>query len=160
MAVEDTFNGARSGLTLLHAYTNTVAQAIGMEQALALEGKMCETMGAAQGRMIKEQAGVEEFDAKAAYPLLMNVIEAGFGILSEVTEESPQRVVVKVGRCPVYESAQALGMDAQAIEASCRASSIRFMDAMAKQLNPNLGYQLAKFRSGADAYCEEAIVLA
>ena len=94
MAVEDTFNGARSGLTLLHAYTNTVAQAIGMEQALALEGKMCETMGAAQGRMIKEQAGVEEFDAKAAYPLLMNVIEAGFGILSEVTEESPQRVVV------------------------------------------------------------------
>jgi len=160
MAVEDTFNGAKTGLTLLDAYINTVAQAIGMERALALEHEMCETMGAAQGKMIKEQAGIAEFDAKAAHPLLMTVIEDGFGILSEVIEESPQRVVVKVGRCPVYESAQALGMDAQAIEASCRASSIGFMDAMAKQLNPNLSYQLTKFRSGADGYCEEAIVLA
>mgnify|MGYP001574378942 CR=1 FL=1 len=83
MAVEDTFNGAKTGLTLLDAYINTVAQAIGMERALALEHEMCETMGAAQGKMIKEQAGTAEFDAKAAHPLLMTVIEDGFGILSE-----------------------------------------------------------------------------
>jgi len=159
MAVEDTFNGAKAGLTMLHAYTNTVAQAIGMEQALALDTKTCEAMGAAQGKMIKEQAGVEEFDAQAAHQLLSKVTE-GFGILSETIEESPQRVVAKAGRCPVYEAAQALGMDTKAIEASCRAGSIRFMNAMATQLNPNLSYQLTKFRSAADDYCEEAIVLA
>jgi len=78
----------------------------------------------------------------------------------EVIEESPQRVVFKVDRCPVYEAAHALGMDAEAIEAICRADSIRFMGAMAKQLNPNLSYQLRKFRSAADDSCEEAIVLA
>lgn len=75
-------------------------------------------------------------------------------------EESPQRVVFKVDRCPVYEAAHALGMNAEAIEAICRADSIRFMGAMAKQLNPNLSYQLRKFRSAADDSCEEAIVLA
>jgi hypothetical protein len=159
MAVEDTFNGAKSGLTLFQAYVNTVAQEIGMERALALDTKMCEAVGATQGKMIKEQTGIEEFDAKSAHPLLLNAIEEGFGILSEVIEESPQRVVFKVGRCPVYEAAEALGMDAEAIEANCRADSIRFMDAMTKQLNPNLSYQLRKFRSAADDFCEEAIVL-
>ena len=60
----------------------------------------------------------------------------------------------------VREAAQALGVDAEATEASCRASSIRFVEAMAKQLNPNLSYQLAKFRSAPDDTCEEVIVLA
>ena len=55
---------------------------------------------------------------------------------------------------------QAVGMDAEAIEAACRACSIRLMEAMAKQLNPNLSYQLVKFRTAPDGYCEEAIVLA
>ena len=160
MAVEDTFTGAKSGLTFLNAYSNTVAQAIGEEQALALETTTCEALGAAQGMMIKEQTGVEEFDAKASSQVLSNLIEEGFGILSEVVEESPQGVKLKVGRCPVYEAAQELGMDAEAIEASCRATSIRFMDAVTKQLNPKLSYQLTKFLSGADGFCEEVIVLA
>ena len=159
MAVEDTFNGAKAGLTFMNAYSNTVAQAIGMEQALALETTMCETLGAAQGKMIKEQAGIEELDANAATQMLSNLIKESFGILSEVVVDSPQRVLIKVGRCPVYESAQALGMDTEAIEASCRSSSIMFMDALAKQLNPDLSYQLDKFRSAADDYCEEAVVL-
>ena len=68
--------------------------------------------------------------------------------------------MTKVGKSPIYESAQALGMDTKAIEASCRASCIKYMDAIAKQLNPNLSYQLTKFRSAADGYCEEVVVLA
>ncbi len=159
MAVEDTFNGAKTALTLLHAYINTVAQGIGMEQALAMDTMMCEAMGAAQGRMLQAQVGNGEFDAQTAHPLLRSAIEQGFGILSEVIEESPQRVVLKIARCPVFEAAQALGMDAEAIKTSCRASSIPFMAAMAKQLNPNLSYQLVEFRTSADDCCEEAIVL-
>ena len=51
-------------------------------------------------------------------------------------------------------------METEASEANCRASSIRFMDSLAKQLNPDLNYQLEKFRSAADGCCEEAVVLA
>ena len=40
-----------------------------MERAIALENKMCEARGAIDGNIIKEQAGVEEFDAKAVAPL-------------------------------------------------------------------------------------------
>jgi hypothetical protein len=159
MTVEDTFIGAKAALAFDHAWRNTGAQVLGMEQVLAMETKMCEAIGTVQGEMIKEQTGIDEFDAITARQMLTNLIEEGYGILSDVIEGDPQRAGNKVGKCPVYESAQALGMDAEAIEASCRAGPIRFMDAIAKQLNPNLSYRLINFRSTADGCCEEAVVL-
>jgi len=159
MSVQDTFNGAKSGLTLMRAYVNTVAQEIGVEKALAIDNKVCKALGAMQGKMIKEQIGSKEAGTKEASQILLNVIEKGYGILSEVVDENPNKIVCKIGKCPVFESAQALGMDVKDIESNCRASAIIFMDSIAKQLNPNLSYQLTKFRSTADDSCEEAIVL-
>lgn len=159
MAVDDTFNGAKSGLTFLNAYVNTVAQVIGEEQAHTLEATMCKAMGASQGKMIAEQAGIGEFDLKSSIHVLQNLVKEGFGIRSEVIGETPQKITIKVGRCPIYESMQALGIDGKAIEAGCRGGSLGFMDAVAKQLNPDLSYELIKFRSSEDDYCEEAVVL-
>jgi hypothetical protein len=158
MAVEDKFNGAKNAFTFFFAYLNTVAQEIGMEQAAALSTKVDETMGATGGKRIKEQAGTGQFDAKAAALLARNSIEEGFGIASEVIEESPQRAAFRIGRCPVYEAAEAAGLDVKDIEALCHAGPLKYMNAMVRQLNPNLSYQLRKFRSAADDFCEEAIV--
>lgn len=158
MAIEDVFNGAKSAYSFFFAYINTVAQEIGMERALGLYTKMCETMGAMQGKIMKEQAGVREFDPKRAFSLIKSVPE-GLGVRMEALEESPQRVVIKVGRCPLYEAAQVVGMDAKTIETLCRAGALRFMDAVTKQLNPTLSYRLRKFRSAADDFCEEEILL-
>jgi len=53
-----------------------------------------------------------------------------------------------------------MGMDAKTIEnLVCRSGSIKLMDAMVKQLNPNLSVRIKKFRSSADDFCEEEIVL-
>ena len=112
-----------------------------------------------QGMMIKGQMDSEEIGLSEAGQVLLKQIETGFGILSEVADESSNKITCKVGRCPVFEAAQLLGMDVKDIETTCRATSIRFMDAMAKQLNPNLSYQLTKFRSTADESCEESIIL-
>ena len=160
MAIEDTFNGAKSGLTFLNAYINTVAEVIGEDQAHALETATCQALGAAQGMMIKEQIGVDLFDLKSSSQVLQNLIEEGFGIRSDIQEETSHRIKLNVGRCPVYESMRDLGMDGKAIEASCRGGSLGFMDAVAKQLNPDLSYELVKFRSSPDDYCEEVVVLA
>jgi hypothetical protein len=159
MAIEDTFNGAKNGLALLQGFFNAVAQDIGMERAIALDAKVYKAMGAMQGKMMKEQASMEKFDAKAAASMALNSIRESFGIRSEVIEESPQRVMVRCHRCPVYEASQMVGLDTEVIETLCRASSIGFMDTMVKQLNPNLSYQLSKFRSGPDEFCEEEILL-
>jgi len=159
MAIEDTFFGAKTGLSLLFAYMATVAQELGMERAIELDRKMCTAMGAAQGKLVKAQAGVESFDAQTARQVLLAAIEQGFGIPSKPTEESPERAMLRVGRCPVYEAAAAVGLDPATIEATCRAGAISFMNAMAKELNPDLEYQLEEFRSSADGTCQESIVL-
>ena len=158
MAIEDVFNGAKTALTLFDAYTNTVAQEIGMERAVSLMTKMCENMGAMQGKMMKERAGIKEFDAKAAWSPVKNFKDT-LGQNYELAEESPQRVVVRNGRCPIYDAARMLGMEANTIETVCRAGPIRLMDAAIKQLNPNLNARLQKFRSTPDDFCEEVIFL-
>jgi hypothetical protein len=157
MGTEDTLNGATAAMTLFNAYMGTVAEEIGMERAGNMFTKMCENMGTMQGKMMKEQAGAEEIDAKTAWSLVKNVPE-NLGITSEVVEESPQEVVVRLGKCPVYSGAEMVGFDAETIEAMCRTGSARLMDTVVKQLNPNLSHQLRKFRSSADDFCEEAIV--
>jgi hypothetical protein len=159
MSYEHTFTGAQNAFTFLFGYINSVAQEIGMERATALITQMEEAMGAAHGKMLRQQAGLDEYDAIAAYSLGKGLI-AGLGIDVEPTEQSPQRVVFKIPKCPVYEAAKMLGMDDNAIEATCRVGAIRYMDAVAKQLNPKLSHRLVAFRSESDGGCEEVIALA
>ncbi|MFB0563935.1 MAG: L-2-amino-thiazoline-4-carboxylic acid hydrolase [Candidatus Lokiarchaeia archaeon] len=137
------------------AYLNTVAEEIGMERALDLLTKMCETMGAIQGKMMKDQSDIKEFDAQTASSLL-NSTPGSLGIIGEVIEESPQKAVSRGGRCPIYEAARIMGVDPETL---CRKGSMVFMDAVAKQLNPNLSYSCTKFRSSPDDFCEETVIL-
>jgi hypothetical protein len=157
LAIEDTYNGAASAMTFMNAYIKTVAEEIGMDRAVSLLTRMCESMGATQGKILKEQAGDEELDVAAAWSLVKRVPE-GIGIGAEVIKESPEEIVFKTNRCPLYTAGQMLGMDNITIETMCRNGPARLMDTITKELNPNLSYQLRKFRSAEDDFCEEAII--
>ena len=159
MASEDIFTGAKNAFTYMFAYVNTVGEDIGMERALALDTKMCEVMGAAQGMAIREQSGMEDISLQAATPFIDRFLEDGLGITSQLLEEDAQKRLFKVGRCPLYEAAEALGMDHASIEVLCRSGAIRFMDTLAKQLNPAFSYQLREFRSSAEDSCIEGMFL-
>jgi hypothetical protein len=159
MATADTFTGAKNAYTFLFAYLNTVGQEIGMERAMALDTKMCETMGAAQGMAMMEHAGMEQLGLQTVTSLNERFLEDGLGITSQLLEEDAQKHLFKVGRCPLYEAAAELGMDNASIEALCRSGALRFMDTMVKQLNPALSYQLQQFRSSAEDSCIEAMYL-
>jgi hypothetical protein len=159
MAMTDTFNGAKNAFIFLFAYLNTVAQDIGMERALALDAKMCEAMGTAWGQSIKAQAAIGEADARAAVSLARAFLSEAIGIDTEVVEESAEMAVIRVGRCPLYEAGQAVGMDITTIEALCKTGAVRYMDTMVKQFNPALSYQLREFRSSADGACLEVLAL-
>ena len=157
MGNEDTFNGAVAAMAFLSAYENTVADELGQDRMLGMLTKMCEAMGSMQGTMMKSQSGNQEIDAKAAWSMVKSVPES-LGIPLEVVKEGPNEVVTKLGRCPVYAAGEMLGVDPKAIETRCRRGSEKVMNAMTEQLNPNLRYELRKFRSSADDFCEEAIV--
>jgi hypothetical protein len=104
----------------------------------------------------KEQAGVEQVDAQTAYALLESVMTT-FGMDPTVTETSPQKVTFNTGPCPIYQAGLAMGMSPAEIEASCRSDAIVFMNAAAKQLNPDLTYSLQAFRANPEEGCIEQI---
>ncbi len=157
MAIEDTFNGAKNGFASYFGYLNTVAQEMGMGQAIAFLTKKADKTGAMLGKIMKEQTGDKEFDAMAAWSSVVNSLAEDLGMTPEVLEESPQRVVFKTGKCPIYEAGRMMGLDAETIEMTCRSDTT--WDTMFKVVNPNLSHRLRKFRSGPDDFCEEEIVL-
>jgi len=158
MATEDGFAGAKTGFTFLIAFVGAVAQEIGMERTVGIMTKMSENLGAMQGKMMKQKAGAKEIDARAAWSLLKAAVD-NIVLKFQIVEESPKRVVIRSGRCALFEAAQALGIDAKTVEAMCRAGGNRFDDSLVKQLNPSLSFRLKKFRSTADDFCEEEVVL-
>ena len=160
MSIEDTFTGAKIAYTQLYAYVNAVADEIGMDRALAILTRTNEKMGTEAGKQIKEQSGQETYDVKKTALKIMEVAR-GIGSIDEIVEESSEKVVTMTasGKCTNYEAARAAGLDDQTIEAICGAGSLHFLNALVKQLNPDLGYQLGKFRSGPEDCCLENIVL-
>jgi hypothetical protein len=158
MATKEAFAGAKTGFTFLNAFVGAVAQEIGMERTLGIITKMSENFGTMRGKMIKQKAGAKEINAKTAWSLMKPVVD-DIVLNFETVEESPSKVVIRSGRCAVYEAAQALGIDGKTVEAVCRAGGNRMDDVLVKQLNPNLSFRLRKFRSSADDFCDEEVVL-
>jgi hypothetical protein len=157
MATADIFTGAKNAYTYMFAYISTVGQDIGMERAVALSTKMCEAMGAAQGMALKQQAAIKEIGLQGVVSLIDKYLEDGLGITSEKLEGDDHRQLIKVGRCPLYEACEVLGMDNATIESLCRAGALRFMDTIVKQFDPAFSYQLQEFRPSAEGSCIEAI---
>ncbi len=159
MKTEATFNGVKNGLIFLQAFQNKVVQEIGKERTLELDAMSSAELGATQGMMLKEQIGENNLDAIFASKIIFKYLEQELGVTPVMKEESPDKVVYSCGRCPIFESYHLFGADNKDIETACRASAVGFMDALVKQLNPELNYELIRFRSEADDSCDEAIFI-
>jgi len=158
MSLEDTFNGAKNAFILLDGFIGTVVKEIGEEKAYDMVETTCQNIGAIQGKMSKSQARREkmkEMNPRNASILAADAIK-GFGIQAQILKESDEKVSIKVGKCPVYEAAKMMGLDPEPL---CRRSAIPFMNSLVKQLNPDFHYELEKFRTGQDDFCEESIAL-
>jgi hypothetical protein len=158
MGLEDIFSGAKTGVTFYGAFFGAVAQKYGMEEALALDRKTFEAMGAMQGKMFKEQMGIEEAGIKEALALNKATLDS-LGIPYEVMEESPTHAIWRCNRCSVYEGNLMAGLDHETTKALCASGAAGFQKAAFKALNPKLNYELKSFRSSSDDFCEEEVVL-
>jgi hypothetical protein len=156
MTREDVFNGATSGFSVAGAFFGIVVQEIGLERALALYAKACETLGVGMGQMMKEQMGIHELDSKSAIKVA-EAIGNTFGIALDV-EEAPTSVLLTWDRCPVYAANQAVGIDDATKATMCENGPLRFMDALFKQIDSNVGIRRKKFRASLDDFCVKEIV--
>ncbi|NVM19756.1 MAG: L-2-amino-thiazoline-4-carboxylic acid hydrolase [Candidatus Lokiarchaeota archaeon] len=158
ITLEDTFDGAKNAFIILDAFINTVIKEVGENKAYDMMGETCQNIGAVRGKMAKSQARrekIKDMNPSNAALLASDAIK-GFGIASEILKESDDKVNLGVKKCPVYEAAKMMGLDP---EPFCRSSSLPFMNSLVKELNPNLQYELEKFRIGQDDFCEESISL-
>lgn len=157
MATNEVFTGVDRGLWFYYSFFNTVSRELGIERALALQAKATENLMGQRGQTAQGKPGIQKLDAKTAGSLIKTRIES-LGFVLETVEESPQRVKFKCTLCPMYAAARAMGTDDRAIEAICRASAIKMVDANVKRLNPDLTFKVTKFRSSPNDYCLEEIV--
>jgi hypothetical protein len=158
MAIEDVFNGAKTAFIFFNGFYNTVVEEVGEDKALSLLEKMGKNMGVMQGKMLKSQARrdkIKEITPSIASSLTRGVNE-GLGMIIETIEETPEKSTFKINKCPVYEATKLMGLDPETL---CHHGPIPLMNTIVKQLDPNLGYELEKFRSGPDDFCQESIVL-
>ena len=138
------------------AFFNTVAARLGIDETLTLLKETCKALGGMQGQMAKQQAGPQQIDAAAALPLSAKSVFDPFGVTYEVVKSSSDEVVTHMKGCPIYAAGQMLGLDNKAIEGFCRNGSLNF-EFLHKAMNPNLKFELRKFRASPDDFCEEAI---
>jgi hypothetical protein len=159
MDTDDASHPALKDFNLLNAYLGRIGRYQGMGKALALDAEILTALGAAEGKSVKERTGLDEVDIHTAREVLVQDLEDTLGIQVEITRETPVQVSFRIRRCPIYESARALGMEGSTIEAICRAGAVGYMNAMARQLNPKLRFRLERFRSDDGEPCQGTIRL-
>ena len=152
---EDLFKPARANMIALTEYIYKVSQQLGMKKAFSLLRETFESMAGYQALRLKNQSKLDYFDAEDAY-VLIKVIPEGLGIDYEVIETSPFKVVVKMKRNPLYDAAKIAGLDAEKFH---RESAIVYMETIVQLLNPDLHYELVKFKFTDDDYYVEQIIL-
>ncbi len=160
MSEKEVFKVATTVYTDFYSYFKVLAEEIGLERALALLTKQNEASGVVVGKKIKEKTGGKVLDVKETAHEIRKLAK-GIGGIDEVIKENDQYVITKTGsgKCPNYEAARAAGLDHDTIGKLCTKGSLRFLDTVVKELNPDLSYRVKKFRSSPDDYCMEETVL-
>jgi hypothetical protein len=152
---DELFKPARANMIAFTEYIYKVSQQIGMKEAFSLLRETFESMAVYQALRLKNQSGLDYIDAGNAYSLI-RVIPEGLGIDYEVIERSPFKVVIRMNRNPLYDAAKIAGLDPEKFH---RDSAIAYMDKIVQLLNPELRYELLKFKFSEDDYFEEQIIL-
>ena len=148
----DPLAASRDMLVLFYSYVAAVGKEIGMEKALELLKKLSERSGVQVGEMLKKQ--VEGDDCKAAWEL-MQILNKNIPRPMEVIEESPQKVSMRVGKCPMADASKITGLS---VDTMCQNIFIPMTEAAIKAINPDLRVGV-NFRSSPKETCEEWIFL-
>jgi len=143
------YKSARTSYIAFASYVSKVAQEIGMTRALEILASTYEDMGNYRGLKYKKQSEIKSFDAEKAYPLLKKIAER-LGIEYEIMQMDPKKVVVKFGRCPIFEAAKTVGLDP---ENFCHCGATKYMNTLLEKLNPKLEYEINKIKAVEEDFC-------
>ena len=152
---EAVFNAAKSTSSMATAYVMAVAQKYGQQEAFDLLSSAYQQFGKQAGEMLKQQLEGKELNAQNIFEVIAPMFES-LGFEFEKTEDSTDKVTVKIPRCPSYEACQEVGAPAAEF---CKYMAEPLMNGIAKAINPKAAWKYLKRRESADDYCIEQIVI-
>jgi hypothetical protein len=148
----DPFAATRDMLVLFYSYVAEVGKEIGTEKALELAKNLSERSGGQVGEMLKKK--VEGNDCKAAWELLQ-ILNKNIPRPMEAIEESPQKVSMRIGKCPMADASKITGLP---VDMMCQNIFLPMTEAAIKAINPNLRIGI-KYRTSPKEPCEESFFL-
>lgn len=155
----DVFKGAETAYMSCCSYLNKLIETLGAEKAFALMTETDTARGIKVGQELRQSLGGKDLNVHDTLNTIVTMAKDIGGIDTIIEETEDHAITVTaMGKCPIYEAGKKIGMDDERIEAICRASSAVFLDQVVQQLNPELTYQVRKFRSEEDGGCVEEIL--
>ncbi|MCK5651494.1 MAG: hypothetical protein KAJ42_08965 [Gemmatimonadetes bacterium] len=155
MAREDVYNGVVGSFSMYGGLLKDVADAIGMESALALHAKQGVHFGAQVAGAIQARLGGGELNIEAVTEVISGLTE-GFGMNPEV-EMTPTSVAFTHANCPIYDGLKMAGWEHDDIEAACNCMAGAEVEEITKAF-PRLSGGLV-FRATAEDPCVEGFSL-
>jgi len=153
------FFGVKRAYGVLFSYIISVIESLGSDKALEILKEVVQKRGRKDGLALKRRLGVVNdniFDGLAVYSAFIQ----DSGINFAVIEETDEKIVLRIGKCPVFEASHEIILDCQYFgERMCRLIYLPLASAVVNVINPNLRVDLVRYRTFHDGFCIEEIHL-
>lgn len=143
------YKSARASNNVFASYISKVAQEIGLTRALELLSSTYENIGNYRGGNYKNQSETRKFNAENAFPIIKKVVEE-LGMDYEIMHMDPKKVVIKLGKCPLFESAKFGGLNPKNF---CHCGALKYMNGLLENLNPKLEYEINEIKAVEEDFC-------
>ena len=143
---------------LYGAFFKVVSAELGVEKALDLHAKAHGEQGLAAGKLLKEKIGEESPDLQKLGAILKES-NLSIGIDCNLDQATPGKLTFINFRCPMYDGYRIGGLDDETAEALCQRGAAAKLGTMLRHLNPNLEYQLTRYRPAPEEPCIEEIMM-
>ena len=155
MSREDVYNAVVGSSSTYGGLLRGVADAIGMEGAMALHGKQGTHFGTQVAGAIQAHLGGAEVNIEAVTKIMTGMTD-GFGMHPDV-EMTPTSVSFSHVNCPIYDGMKMAGWEHHEIEEACTCMAGAEVEEITKAF-PQLSGEVA-FRATPEAPCVERFSL-
>lgn len=155
----EVFFGVKRAYAILFSCVVDLVDRLGSDEALGLLGKAVKRRGRADGMELVRRLGDVD-DGLGGGLAVYGAFLRDSGIEFDVVERSADRVVLRVGRCPVFEACHEAVLDCGFFgERMCRWLFLPLASAVVGVVDARLRVGLVRYRHFHDGYCLEELVL-
>jgi len=157
MESEEIYFATRKVFATYAAFFTEVAHTVGIEKTLTLHERVHERLGMGLAQLLSGPCH-ERCELETLRDLLVQN-NRSLGMSSEVLESTPDLVVIKNDRCPMYDGYWMGGMDERTSRMLCERGCTVKLNTALRVLNPHIEHRVKSYRASTEDACLEEIRL-